>query len=80
MRGGFGIAAPLFGVWLLTVGARQFSAAALSVVPGRLLRNVLAASLVLPWTIGLLTLQFDVETEARDRMEETTSSGRWGCG
>ena len=61
MRGGFGIAAPLFGVWLLTVGARQFSAAP-AVMPGRLLRNVLAASLVLPWTIGLLTLQFDVET------------------
>ena len=61
MRGGFGIAAPLFGVWLLAVGARQFSAAP-AVMPGRLLRNVLAASLVLPWTIGLLTLQFDVET------------------
>ena len=61
MRGGFGIAAPLFGVWLVTVGARQFSAAP-AVMPGRLLRNVLAASLVLPWTLGLLTLQFDVET------------------
>ena len=61
MRGGFGIAAPLFGVWLLTVGARQFSAAP-SLMPGRLLRNVLAASLVLPWAIGLLTLQFDMET------------------
>ena len=61
MRGGFGVAAPLFGVWLLALGARQFSEAPAWAV-GRFFRNVLAASLVLPWAIGLLTLQFDGET------------------
>jgi len=61
MRGGFGIAAPLFGVWLLALGARQFSEAPAWAV-GRFFRNVLTASLVLPWAIGLLTLQFDGET------------------
>lgn len=61
MRGGFGIAAPLFGVWLLALGARQFSEAP-AWAGGRFFRNVLAASLVLPWAIGLLTLQFDGET------------------
>ena len=61
MRGGFGISAPLFGVWLLALGARQFSEAPTWAV-GRFFRNILAASLVLPWAIGLLTLQFDGET------------------
>lgn len=61
MRGGFGIAAPLFGVWLVAAGAGQFAQAPQWAL-GRLLRNVLAAALVLPWAIGLITLQFDVET------------------
>ena len=61
MRGGFGIAAPLFGIWLVAVGARQFTEVS-KLALGRLLRNVLAAAILLPWAIGLVTLQFDAET------------------
>ena len=61
MRGGFGIAAPLFGVWLVAAGVQQF-AETRTLALGRAFRSVLAAAILLPWTAGLLTLSFDVET------------------
>ena len=61
MRGGFGIAAPLFGAWLVGAGLQQF-AEERSLALGRAFRSVLAAAILLPWTAGLLTLSFDVET------------------
>ena len=61
MRGGFGIAAPLFGVWMAAAGVRLLAP---DRVPhlGRAFRSVCVAALLLPWTVGLLTLSFDVET------------------
>lgn len=61
MRGGFGIAAPLFGIWLVAAGTQQF-AAQRSIALGRAFRSVLAAAILWPWTAGLLTLSFDAET------------------
>ena len=61
MRGGFGIAAPLFGAWLVAAGLQQF-AEERTLALGRAFRSVLAAAILLPWTAGLLTLSFDVET------------------
>ena len=61
MRGGFGIAAPLFRVWLVAAGTQQF-ATQRSLALGRAFRSVLAAAILLPWTAGLLTLSFDMET------------------
>jgi len=61
MRGGFGIAAPLFGAWIAMVGLRLLAPDRVP-HPGRALRSVLAAAVLLPWTLGLLTLSFDFET------------------
>ena len=61
MRGGFGVAAPLYGVWLLLAGWTQLAPDRQWAL-GRGFRNVLVASALLPWTMGLLTLSFDVET------------------
>lgn len=61
MRGGFGIAAPLYGAWLLMVGYGQMVPER-NLALGRSLRSVLVASVLLPWSIGLMTLSFDVQT------------------
>ena len=61
MRGGFGIAAPLFGAWCLAAGVRLMAPQRLPNI-GRSLRNVCVAAVLLPWTVGLLTLSFDAET------------------
>lgn len=61
MRGGFGVAAPLFGAWCLAAGVRLMAPERMPHI-GRALRNVCVAALLLPWTVGLLTLSFDVET------------------
>jgi len=61
MRGGFGIAAPLLGAWLAMVGVRLLAPERVP-KPGRALRSVLVASVLLPWSIGLLTLSFNPET------------------
>jgi S-DNA-T family DNA segregation ATPase FtsK/SpoIIIE len=61
MRGGFGIAAPIFGLWVSMVGLRLLAPERVP-HPGRALRSVLAASVLLPWTLGLLTLSFNWET------------------
>lgn len=61
MRGGFGIAAPAFGAWTAAAGVRLLAP---DRVPhlGRMFRSVLVAAMLLPWSIGLLTLTFDAET------------------
>ena len=61
MRGGFGVAAPIFGAWCLAAGVRLMAPERMPHI-GRALRNVCVAALLLPWTVGLLTLSFDVET------------------
>lgn len=61
MRGGFGIAAPLFGLWLVAAGTRLLAPERVPHL-GRALRSVLVASVLLPWTVGLLTLRFDQES------------------
>ena len=61
MRGGFGIAAPFYGAWLVMAGWAQLAPDRAWDL-GRGFRNVLAASILLPWSAGLLTLSFDVET------------------
>ena len=61
MRGGFGIAAPLFGAWCLAAGVKLMASERIPHI-GRAFRNVCVAAVLLPWTVGLLTLSFDVET------------------
>ena len=61
MRGGFGVAAPLFGVWMAAAGVRLLAPERLPHL-GRALRSLFVAALLLPWTMGLLTLSFDVES------------------
>jgi len=61
MRGGFGIAAPLFGAWCLAAGVKLMAPERIPHI-GRAFRNVCVAAVLLPWTVGLLTLSFDVET------------------
>ena len=61
MRGGFGIAAPLFGVWMAAAGVRLLAPERVPHL-GRAFRSVCVAALLLPWTVGLLTLSFDAET------------------
>ena len=61
MRGGFGLAAPLFGVWLAFAGWRLL-APEKSPRTGRAFRSLLVAALLLPWTVGLMSLSFDAET------------------
>ncbi len=61
MRGGFGVAAPLFGAWLFAAGLRQLAPERMP-HPGRAFRSVLVAALLLPWAMGLITLSFDAET------------------
>ena len=61
MRGGFGIAAPLFGAWCLAAGVKLMAPERMPHI-GRALRNVCVAAVLLPWTVGLLTLSFDAET------------------
>ena len=59
MRGGFGIAAPLFGAWLVAAGIRLLAPERVPHL-GRALRSTLVAAVLLPWTVGFATLSFDV--------------------
>lgn len=61
MRGGFGIAAPLFGAWFVAAGVRLLAPERVPHL-GRALRSTLVAAVLLPWTVGLLTLSFDLES------------------